>query len=130
MFSVGLKNVCRFSNFLMKKKERRKKIPNQCCNRSNCRFIIARMFAFHGSILDVKISTVFLEEVCTEILYSISTRRKWKKILNLFLVDEQPLIEYYCSIGTSDWLALVNVSEVSCWSWMESLNICVIINYL
>ena len=49
------------------------------------------------------------------------------KDLDFVSIDEKQVTEVYCLIGTSDWFAVFGVFDVSCWSWLHSLNIWVII---
>ena len=47
------------------------------------------------------------------------------KYPNFVSMDEKQYPERYCIIGTLDQFAIGNFFDVSCWSWLQTLNICV-----
>ena len=63
--------------------------------------------------------------------YSISvTAEAIMKKLDFVSIDKKQVTQIFCLDGSSDWFAILNVFDVSCWWWLQILNTWVIIIYV
>ena len=56
--------------------------------------------------------------------YLISaTAKRFTEYRDFVSIDEKRVTQKDCSIGTPDYFAIVRVFDVSCWPWLQALNI-------